>query len=127
MRGIQQGRLLATLMAATALLSRAEVSSNDLYRMIRNDDSAGIREFLARGGDVNLKDSRGATPLMYAAMSGSLETMKMLLAAGAEVNARDAFGASALLWSAGDLRKVRLLLGKGRTSMQQRSRVEHPC
>ena len=104
MSGIQQGRLLATLMAATALLSRAEVSSNDLYRMIRNDDSTGIREFLASGGNVNLKDSRGATPLMYAAMSGSVQMMKLLLDGSADVNARDAFGASALLWSAGDLR-----------------------
>ena len=113
MGGIQEGRLLATLMATTALLSRAEVSSNDLYRMIRNDDSAGIKEFLARGGDVNLKDSRGATPLMYTAISGSVQMMKLLLDGRADVNARDAFGDSALLWSAGDLARVRLLLGNG--------------
>ena len=104
--------LCAGLLAVAATLS-AEVSSEDFYRFIRNDDSAGLQTLLSQGADVNLKDSRGATPLMYAAASGSPEVMKLLIGAGADVNAKNSFGATALLWSAGDIRKVRLLLDKG--------------
>ena len=105
--------LCAGLLAAATILPAAEVSSDDFYRLIRNDDSAGLKALLSQGADVNLKDSRGATPLMYAAASGSPEVMKLLIGAGADVNAKNSFGATALLWGAGDINKVRLLLDKG--------------
>jgi ankyrin repeat protein len=105
--------LCAGLLAAATFLPAAEVSSDDFYRLIRNDDSAGLKTLLSQGADVNLKDSHGATPLMYAAASGSPDVMKLLIGAGADVNAKNSFGATALLWSAGDIRKVRLLLDKG--------------
>jgi ankyrin repeat protein len=103
----------AWMLAVVTTLPAAEVASDDFYRLIRNDDFAGLKALLTKGADVNMKDSRGATPLMYAAASGSAEVMKLLLDAGADVNARNSFGASALLWSAGEIRKVRLLLDKG--------------
>ena len=36
---------------------------------------------------VNAADSRGTTPLMYAASIGSADAIQLLLAAGADVNA----------------------------------------
>jgi ankyrin repeat protein len=105
--------LCAALLAMATILPAAEVSGDDFYRLIRNDDSAALKTLLSQGVDINLKDSHGATPLMYAAASGSTEVMKLLIGAGADVNAKNSFGATALLWSAGDIRKVRLLLDKG--------------
>jgi ankyrin repeat protein len=63
--------------------------------------------------DVNTRDPRGSTPLMYAAAFGSLEAMKSLVAAGADVNAKNAFDMTALLVCSTDLAKVRFLVDKG--------------
>jgi ankyrin repeat protein len=103
----------AWMLAIATVLPAAQIASDDFYRLIRNDDFAGLKTLLAKGGDANMKDSHGATPFMYAAASGSAGVMNLLIGAGADVNAKNSFGASALLWSAGDIRKVRLLLDKG--------------
>ena len=53
------------------------------------------------------------TPLMDAAVVGSLDAMKFLIAKGADVNAKDSGGRTALIRSANDLAKIRLLLDHG--------------
>jgi len=90
--------------------------SDSFYQAIRNDNINALRAMLAKGvnaADVNAKDKRGTTPLMYAAAFGSLESMKLLVDQGADVNARNAFDATALMWAVFDLDKTRLLLEKG--------------
>jgi ankyrin repeat protein len=104
---------LCTLLIACAATLPAAPSFDDLYRLIRNDDAAGLKAALANGADVNTKDTRGGTLLMHAAIAGNPEMMKLLIDAGADVNAKNSFGATALVWSAGDIRKVRLLVEKG--------------
>jgi len=85
-----------------------------LYTAIRGSDQAQVERLLQNGADVNLRDRRGgATPLMYAAALGSLDTMKLLIEKGADVNARSTGGATALMWAATDLAKVRLLVDRG--------------
>ena len=61
---------------------------------------------------LNLKGPGGATPLMYAALYGSVQSMRRLLDAGADPNARNDVGASALMWTGGGLEKTRLLLDR---------------
>lgn len=101
-----------SLVVAGALGIQAQGVSDRFYEAIRNDDLSSLRALL-KTSDVNLKDGRETTPLMYAAAFGSLDAMKLLLAAGADVNAKNAFSATALLWCAHDLAKVRLLIDKG--------------
>jgi ankyrin repeat protein len=95
----------------------AQRASDRYYEAIRNNDLASLRELLKTGdiniGDINTKDKRGATPLMYAAAFGSLEAMRALIAAKADVNAKNGFDAMALLWCAGDFERVRLLVANG--------------
>src|ERR1700688_4755153 len=88
-------------------------ASDDLYKTIRANDLARLRSLVQNTADSNTKDGRGETPLMYAAVVGSLDAMKFLIAKGADVNAQNEFGSTALIWSATDLAKVRLLLGRG--------------
>lgn len=52
-------------------------------------DVARVRELLAGGVSVEVKDGRGRTPLMLAAGSGVPEAVELLLAAGADVNIRN--------------------------------------
>jgi len=101
---------LLLVLGATA--AQAEEPSDRFYQVVRNNDIASLRTLL-KTSDVNLRDKRGATPLMYASAFGSLDAMKLLLAAGADVNAKNAFDATALMWCVNDLEKARLLVAKG--------------
>ncbi|MDQ6665019.1 MAG: ankyrin repeat domain-containing protein [Acidobacteriota bacterium] len=90
----------------------AQEPADRAYRAIRGGDIAALRAVL-KTSDVNAKDKRGDTALMYSAAYGNLETMRILLAAGADVNAKNAFDATALMWCAGDIGKARLLIDRG--------------
>src|SRR6266481_3428903 len=90
----------------------AQDASDRFYQAIRNNDLSTLRTLL-KTSDVNLKDQKESTPLLYAAAFGSVDAVKILLDAGADVNAKNALLVSPLLWGAGDLEKVRLLVSKG--------------
>src|SRR5262245_21645695 len=91
----------------------AQTSVSDrFYQAIRNDN-AGVLKALIGSQDVNAKDSRGATPLMYAAAFGNAKQMKLLLESGADVNAQNTFHATALIWAGGDAVKSRMLIEHG--------------
>src|SRR5262245_30595811 len=91
----------------------AQTSVSDrFYQAIRNDNAGDLRA-LVESQDVNAKDSRGATPLMYAAAFGNAKQMKLLLESGADVNARNTFYATALIWAGGDAVKSRMLIEHG--------------
>ena len=53
-----------------------------------NNSCAMVKEWIDRGADINAKDTRGRTPLYYAARNGKLTVVEVLLEKGAEVNAR---------------------------------------
>jgi ankyrin repeat protein len=115
-------RPLAVLLALTSLAVAADVSNRDFYNAIRQNDLAQLKQLLAAGSDVNLRDPRGSTPLMQAAAIGSLEAMKLLLKAGADVNAKNGLDATALIWGASDPAKVRLLVDAG-AGVNARSKI----
>ncbi len=94
-------------MAANAALS------GDLFQTIRKDDLADLKRQLAGGADVNTRDGRGNTLLIYAAAFGSVEAVALLLDSGADANARNGLDATALVWGAADLPKLRLLVAHG--------------
>ena len=87
--------------------------SEQFYSSVRGNDLVRLKTILDQGADVNTADGRGATPLMYAAVVGSVEVMRFLLEHHADPNAQNQFGSTALIWSATDLAKVQLLLDHG--------------
>jgi ankyrin repeat protein len=95
-----------------ALTAAAQEPSDRFYQAIRNNDLTSLRD-LVKTSDVNSKDQRESTPLMYAAAYGSIDAMQLLLGAGADVNAKNTFDVTALMWCANDFAKVRLLVEKG--------------
>jgi ankyrin repeat protein len=98
--------------AMLALNVYASDTPVDIFQAIGNGDIAYVKAH-ATPENLQLRDRRGATPLMFAAAFGNLETVAFLLDRGAAVNAANDFGATALLWSARDPEKARLLVEHG--------------
>ena len=76
----------------------ADVNAKDkwgqtsLYLAIRNDDSDIMNILIANGAEVDIKHTRGGmeeAALMYAAMTGRTEVVKLLLEAGADINVKN--------------------------------------
>ena len=93
------------------LLLRAGVKPGKNIAITKNIDI--IREFLAAGVDVNVKNYK--TALMNASERGDIEIVKLLLTAGADVNVRGFNKKNALIYAynAGNSEIVELLLMAG--------------
>ncbi len=65
--------------------------------------------------DVHARSEDGQTALIWAAGSGTAESVKLLLDAGADVHARNKFSSTALMWAAGSgtAENVKVLLDSG--------------
>lgn len=61
------------------------------------DAPAACRALLKHGAEVDAVDKNGTTPLMIAAMDGSVETLAVLLEYKANINAADAAGRTPLI------------------------------
>lgn len=68
---------------------------------------------LRDGLSPHLRAPDGSTLLMYAALHGDAEGVRILLDAGADPNAANDDGVTALIWGAGDLEKTRRLVEAG--------------
>ena len=62
----------------------------------KEGDPAVLELFLKGGMDLEVRDSAGATALMYAALNGHVEATSLLIEMGADVNAVDNLGRRAL-------------------------------
>ena len=99
--------VLAAVLEATAISQ--DNSGEAFYAAIRANDLPRLNGMLTAGANVNARDERGITPLMYAAWVGSVDTMRRLLDGGADPNLVNNSGSTALMLSATDIAKVRLL------------------
>ena len=59
-------------LAAGVSIAAGDNRSVQFYDAIRNDDFARLEMLVRSGADVNTKDERGETPLMYSAAVGSI-------------------------------------------------------
>ncbi len=87
--------------AGLSVNAQAPDGSSPLTKAIERRDLLSVRLLLSSGAQPNTVDSRGFTPLMYAAMGNSPEMVRELLAHGADVNAKDNKGFSAVDMVAG--------------------------
>lgn len=85
-----------------------------LAKAASKGDMARIRTLLDEGGNVNVIDALGRTPLHMAAFYGRPKTSALLIASGANINAKDRVGMTPLHAAvlAGGLQEVELLLDK---------------
>ena len=82
--------LLLTTIAAVVLVGCGP--SVDIHEAADTGNIEAVKQRLADGTDVNVKDKHGGTPLHRAAYRGHKEVVELLIAKGAEVNAKDRDG-----------------------------------
>ncbi len=106
--------LVASLTLAGCQRARPDTPLTIAAAEDRADD---VRALLLRGIAVDATDRYGWTALMWAARTGSLETMKVLIDGGADVDARDHWinGWTPMMHAIhkGRTEAVRLLIGHG--------------
>jgi N-acyl-D-amino-acid deacylase len=90
----------------------APAHAEEFFHAIRNNDLKTLRQ-LAATGNANVRDKLETTPLHYAALYGSAESVKILLDAGAEPNARNNSQTTPLIYAAYDFAKTKMLVEKG--------------
>ncbi|MEI9972828.1 MAG: ankyrin repeat domain-containing protein [Ignavibacteriota bacterium] len=78
----------------------AEQPPDALHQAIRQNDLK-VLDSILKHDNVNAKDDRGATPLLYAAEVGSADAVKVLVSKGADVNVANTLGVTPLMVAAG--------------------------
>ena len=93
-----------------------EQQSIELIDAVEDGDALKLKELLAVGADINVKDDRdGYSLLHFAAFYDDTEALKFLIDAGANVNAKENEGRTPLHLAAerGNIESVELLLKAG--------------
>ncbi len=64
----------------------------DIFDYVQEGNLSGVKRELESGVDVNVRNSRGYTPLMYASYSGNLEIVQYLVENGANIEEKNTYG-----------------------------------
>jgi ankyrin repeat protein len=88
---------------ASKMMGAVRIGDRQAFQKLMRDEPSHI----------NRKGPAGSTPLMYAALYGDLETVRLLLQKGADPNLANEAGATALMWATDNVEIVRELVGHG--------------
>ena len=94
---------LTILIACSALTVAGQDPQNDtaLRKAAQDGDIQAVNDLLAKGANVNAKDDKGRTALLWVAPArDNPEMAKLLIAKGADCNAKDNDGETALMIAA---------------------------
>ena len=78
----------------TAYVNVVKPTPSQLNVAISKGDLAKVQQLVEIGVDVNKKDERGTTPLMYAILFNQPQIVSYLIRKGADCNAKDVKGNS---------------------------------
>jgi len=86
-----------------------------LIAAARSGNIAEVQRLIREGGDLNVADELGWTPLMHSAAKNHVKAAQLLLSSGADVNVQDRMGWSALMLAAanGHAEVVQMLVKQG--------------
>ncbi|KAB0791382.1 hypothetical protein PPYR_03182 [Photinus pyralis] len=97
------------------LLKTAEKTNVGLVSAVTKGEVYTVRKLIEGGGDINMRDESGNTPLLLALIDRNVAISDFLLSKGADVTARNSDGYTALHYAAdlGDMQIVREVLRGG--------------
>lgn len=101
----------------TTIINTRDVTSGEtaLHVVVARRDLTWISFLISKGANVNLRNSRGTTPLQLAVRTGFPEAVALLVQHGAQVDEPDAAGETPLIAAVHrrDVELMRLLLKAG--------------
>ncbi|TAD71545.1 MAG: ankyrin repeat domain-containing protein [Sphingomonadales bacterium] len=101
----------------TQIVNSRDLTSGDtgLHIAVARSDLLWVRFLLQRGGDPNIRNKKGLTPLQFATALGFTDGVEALIKGGASINVADQTGETPLIAAvhARNVPLVRLLLEKG--------------
>jgi len=101
----------------TQIVNTRDITSGDtgLHIAVARSDLLWVRFLLQRGGDPNIRNKKGATPLQMATALGFTDGVAALIKGGASLDIADQTGETPLITAvhARNLALVRLMLEKG--------------
>ncbi len=101
----------------TQIVNTRDITSGDtgLHISVQRSDLLWVRFLLQRGGDPNIRNKKGVTPLQLATALGFAEGAEELIKKGASIDIADQTGETPLIAAvhARNVSLVRLLLSKG--------------
>jgi ankyrin repeat protein len=77
----------------------AKFWERELLESVKRGQYQFVKEILERGANVDARDNKGTTALMWASIAGNVSIVSLLLEAGASVNEKDSTGNTPLLWA----------------------------
>jgi ankyrin repeat protein len=89
--------LIAVLLALVACSKELKTEDAALIAAARTGHPGTVRDMLAAGANVNVKDEHGNTPLIEAARNGHDDVVRTLLDSRADVRAKNDEGQTALM------------------------------
>ena len=89
--------ILITTIAAVLLVGCG--SGVDIHYAARAGHIEAVKQYLAAGEDVNMRDDNGITPLHWAAYQGTKEVVELLIGGGADVNAKKNDSTTPIDWA----------------------------
>ena len=107
--------LIWVLVACGAVGGQKRPAGATLFEAAEAGDLTGVQRHLQQGADVNARDDKLWTPLMFAASGSHLDVVRHLVDKGADVNAKGKWGYTPLMWAAlnGHLEVAACLLEHG--------------
>ncbi len=78
--------LMVICMVLAVAIYPFSLYSIDIFYAIKNGETKTIRIYIKNKLDLNIRDSNGDTPLIYAAKVGNFVAVKLLIGAKAQVN-----------------------------------------
>jgi ankyrin repeat protein len=106
-------KLFGILFAATLSVTAAVPAFNNITEAIRANNLVQLHQLISSPEAANTANGLKATPLHYAALYGSLESLTFLLDKGADPNARNLSGATPLILAAWNFERTRALVEHG--------------
>ncbi|MGV8125568.1 MAG: ankyrin repeat domain-containing protein [Candidatus Xenobiia bacterium LiM19] len=88
---------------------------SDIFEAIEKNDLVAVKDFIARGANINARNNRSSTPLHFAAFYSNSTMVELLAAHGAAIDAENNEGLTPLYFSVQEGKKkvVEFLLSKG--------------
>lgn len=111
---IDQGAEWPDALSGDSVMAHPDPAVARMMHALRNGNRQEFNRVLRENPkSVNGKGQGGWTPIMYAALYGEAEAVRLLLAQDADPNAQNDGGGTALMYAIEDVEKTRLLLDRG--------------